>query len=156
LDERGRPQHLTIALALQDAQWMGLVAQAIHDRLSAMALGGDQIDDLVCGLLVDACEVQPPGMDWWPIRDPEQLDTQLDQCMGEDGCSDGASVLLRLASEALRTWVFPMLRGALTGTPRDTTGTATDGGSSPSPRTPTDAHLPPTGRALPRSAPRRG
>lgn len=146
LDERGQVQRLTVALALKDARWMGMVAQAVHDRLAAMALDGDEMDDLVCGLLVGACEFQQPGVAaWYPIRDAEQLDAQLEQC------TDGAAALLRLSAAALETWVFPMLRGALTGTPRASTETETAGDSSPSAPT-----SPATGRALPRSAPNRG
>ncbi len=151
VDERGQPLRLTVTLALQDPRWMGMVAQAVHSRLAAMSLDGDQVDDLVCGLLVGALEFQQPGVaDWYPIRDPEQLDAQVAQCQ------DGAAALLRLAGAALETWVFPMVRGALTGTPRDMTANATAGASSPSPRTDMDEHWPAAGRVPPRSAPRRG
>jgi hypothetical protein len=133
---------------------MGMVAQAVHDRLAMVALDSEAMDDLVCGLLVGACEVQAGGVDAWiPIRDPEQLDAQLEQC--DDG-ANGAAALLRLAAAALETWVFPMLRGALTGTPRATTGSETAGGSSSSPRTTAADPSPATGRVPPQHAPRRG
>lgn len=143
-DDAGQVRRLTMALALSDPAWMGRLAQAVIDRMAAMALGKAETRALVCDLLVDALEFQQPGgSTWLPIRDAEQLNAQVAEC------EDGAAALLRLAAAALETWVFPMVRGAFSGTPRDTTETETAGASTASAPT-----SPGRARGLPRTATR--
>lgn len=142
LDEHGQVRRLTVATAFQDARMMARMIQAVIDRLRSMALARAEVQALVCGLLVGACEFQPPGLaNWYPIRDAEQLNAQVAEC------EDGAAALLQLAAAAMECWVFPMVRGAFGGTPRATTETATAGASSPSAPT-----SPGRARGLPRTA----
>lgn len=150
-DERGTPLVLTWGLAMGSDVWRQRIAGAIHRQLEALDQDGDQVEALVCDLLLGACEFQPPGMpDWYPIRERDQLELQAAECQ------DGPGALRALASAAMECWVLPMLGGGRTATPPDTTASATAGGSSPSRPTPTADPSPATGRVPPQSVRRQG